>query len=63
MTRDGEDAVLRAGDSVTLGRGKWATLVSAIEGPLVIEVLGVDHPRSPAIRSTLRHRQVAGGAA
>lgn len=63
MTRDGEDAVLRAGDSVTLGRGKWATVVSAIEGPLVIEITGVDHPRSPAIWSAMRYRQVTGGAA
>jgi len=63
ITREGEDTILRAGDNVTFRRGKWATVVSAIDGPLVIEVLGADHPRSPAISRVMRHRQVAGGAA
>jgi hypothetical protein len=63
MTRDGEDAVLCAGESVRFGRGKWATVVSALTGPLVIEVIGAAHPRSPAIFGSLQHRQVAGGCA
>jgi hypothetical protein len=62
MTRDGKDAVLRAGDWMDAERSKWATVVSALEGPLVIELTGAAHPRSPAIIRA-RHQQIAGGAA
>lgn len=61
ITREGEDRVLSAGESATFCGGKWATIVSAVAGPAVIEVMGVEHPRSPAISRAARYQSIVGG--
>jgi hypothetical protein len=49
MTADGRDHVMGAGDEVRLGRSRWAPVVQAVCGPLVIEVVSANHPRTPSI--------------
>jgi len=54
MTSGGADHILRADDHAQFKRQKWAPVVSAISGRLVIEVTGAGHPRSPSISSAAR---------
>ena len=54
MTSGGNDHILRADDRAQFKREKWAPVITALSGRLVIEVTGAGHPRSPSISTAAR---------